>query len=122
MGKQQKRPGDVTGRKAEELAAKAAEELKERKAEIALATAAAEEERQNEVVDLTSNKPAPKAEVEASDAVEVEQPYVNIRVNDTLEHVTIGQGNHYDRFEPGRTYKVPKFVADHLEEKGFVWH
>jgi hypothetical protein len=46
---------------------------------------------------------------------------VTIRVNEDLEKVTIGAGNHYD-FEAGRRYSVPKHVADHLEEKGYVWH
>lgn len=46
---------------------------------------------------------------------------VTIRVNEDLDNVTIGVDNHYN-FQAGRQYKVPKNVADHLEEKGYVWH
>jgi hypothetical protein len=60
-------------------------------------------------------------EVSEYGVVEVEVPSVVVRVNSDLPQVTIGAGNLYD-FEEGRQYKVPKHVADHLEEKGYVWH
>lgn len=44
-----------------------------------------------------------------------------IRVNTTLENVTIGVGTSYN-FEEGKQYRVPAHVAAHLEEKGYVWH
>lgn len=44
-----------------------------------------------------------------------------IRVNSKLEDVTIGQGNHFT-FEEGKTYLVDAHVAQHLEEKGYVYH
>lgn len=44
-----------------------------------------------------------------------------IRVNTTLEQVTIGVGTEYN-FEEGKQYRVPAHVAAHLEEKGYVWH
>lgn len=43
-----------------------------------------------------------------------------IRVAVDLEDVTIGAGNQYT-FRRGKKYKVPKHVADHLEEKGLLW-
>lgn len=46
---------------------------------------------------------------------------VVIRAKETLENVTIGVGNNYN-FVEGKQYRVPKRVADHLEEKGLVWH
>jgi hypothetical protein len=46
---------------------------------------------------------------------------VVVRVKETLENVTIGVGNNYN-FQEGRQYRVPKRVADHLEEKNLVWH
>ena len=46
---------------------------------------------------------------------------VVFRVNETLEDVTIGQGNTFT-FEEGRQYRVPRYVRDHLEEKGYIWH
>lgn len=52
---------------------------------------------------------------------QVEDQTQVIRVNEDIEDVTIGAGNTYN-FEAGRQYRVPKAVADHLEEKGYVWH
>jgi len=51
----------------------------------------------------------------------VESPTTTIRVNADLEQVTIGLGNTFT-FEEGKQYRVPQFVADHLEERGYVWH
>jgi len=59
-------------------------------------------------------------EVEAVD-VEVEEPKVVFRVNETIEGVTIGYGNNYDFIE-GQRYRAPKTVYDHLEEKGLIYH
>lgn len=44
-----------------------------------------------------------------------------IRVNTTLENVTIGAGTDYS-FVEGQQYRVPTHVADYLEELGYVWH
>ena len=134
-----KRPQDVTGRKAEELAAARAEELAEKAKHIAMVTAqtAAEKDR---TVDLTGDRPV---EVETEDdeprdaaadvqgvqaasqvvakPVAVSEAYRVIRTNCDLEQVTIGHGTSWN-FEQGVRYKVPKHVADHLEEKGLVWH
>jgi hypothetical protein len=44
-----------------------------------------------------------------------------IRVNATLDQVTIGTGTEYN-FREGQKYRVPAHVAAHLEEKGYVWH
>jgi hypothetical protein len=52
---------------------------------------------------------------------QVEDQSVVVRLNDDLEQVTIGAGNEYN-FVAGQQYRVPKMVADHLEEKGYVWH
>ncbi len=52
---------------------------------------------------------------------EVGEPEVVIRVNTDLKQVTIGVGNEYD-FERGKRYRVPRHVALHLEERGYVYH
>lgn len=111
-----KRPGDVTGRKAQLLAEEYKEEQKAREGEIALMTAEAAEERR-ETVDITPRS----NEVQVGNSVEVEVPMKTFRVNTTLDMMTFGHGNNYD-FEEGRVYKAPKYIYDHLEEKGFVWH
>ena len=234
MSKARKRPGDATGRKAEELAQQHADELKRRQGEIALINAL-EAQRADDVVDLTNGEPdlddqndvlmnrldgdddfptglrsvtqqpgqagtgaiaadgtmttydgkatvktnstaltggtGPEtptgvpggtvsdqrvrnvvdtlnvtkvntpnfgirgvADVEDLGPVEAgprmatnegtrvaENPTVVIRVNSTLEHLTFGAGTDYN-FEEGRQYRVPRALADHLEEKGYVWH
>ena len=54
------------------------------------------------------------------EGTEVESPSEVIRVNTTLENVTIGYRTNYNFIE-GRKYRVPKNVADVLKEKGYVW-
>jgi hypothetical protein len=113
---------DFTGRKTENLQKEHQEELKARSKEMAMMTAEAEQAKSDEVIDLTkSPRPEPEVTEQESDVVAVEEPYVTIRVNTDLEQVTIGYGNNYD-FEVGRNYRVPRHVAEHLEEKGVVYH
>lgn len=47
--------------------------------------------------------------------------HVVIRVNETLSNVTIGAGNYFN-FDEGKQYRVPRNVAAHLDEKGYLWH
>lgn len=58
--------------------------------------------------------------VDPSVPVNIEPEWVRIRVSDTLEHVTIGQGTDYS-FEEGQVYEVPMHVARHLDRIGYVW-
>lgn len=141
----QKRGGDVTGRNAELLAEQKAAELEARQDEISLINAKSREV-DDEVVDLTSEPVATQPpvvqeadqdkyqsvpeqstnagpgveEIEVQE-VEVATPIREFRVNETLENVTIGQGNNYNFYE-GKKYRAPKNVYDHLDEKGYVWH
>ncbi|WP_063728988.1 hypothetical protein [Streptomyces sp. RTd22] len=109
--------GDLTGRQAEKLAQARDAEAKERAKSMATATIVAESEKSDVVVDLVEN---PKPEVEEQPVVVEEAPR-EIRVNANLTDVVIGQGNYFT-FEVGVPYRVPAFVANHLEEKGLVWH
>lgn len=112
----QKRAGDVTGRKSEQLAEENADELARRKDELStIAQAVAAEN--GEVVDLT----APQAVEVPDEPAEALPPTVVIRVNETIEDMTFGVGNHYT-FEKGKRYRVPRTLAEHLEEKGLLWH
>lgn len=119
----QTRVGDLTGRKKADLAEKHAAEQEAAAKSLALATAEAAAEAK-ETVDLEPRKDEPEVrtvdEIEVTD-VDVKEEIVTFRVNETLDMVTIGHGNHYD-FEQGREYKAPKHIYDHLEEKGLVWH
>lgn len=117
------RPGDVTGRQAEALTAANAKEIRERQGSLGLITAPAPEF-EDTVTDLSAvKKQIMRPEVTESDVevVEVQRPEREIRVNSDLVDCTIGVDNHYT-FEEGKRYRVPAHVADHLEEKGYVWH
>ncbi|MFF1711241.1 hypothetical protein [Streptomyces sp. NPDC058268] len=117
MATARKPAGDLTGRTAEKLAAERDAEAKERAKSMATATIVAEAERTSQVVDLVDK---PKPEVEEQPVVVEEAPR-EIRVNTNLNEVVIGQGNYFT-FEIGVPYRVPAFVANHLEEKGLLWH
>lgn len=117
-------PADVTGRQADELAKQYAEEQAEAASRMSTITAQAEASR-DDVIDLQPRVPEVHenfdVEIDAMPEVSVAEPHRTIRVNANLEAVTIGVGNTFD-FEEGRKYRVPKAVADHLEEKHYVWH
>jgi hypothetical protein len=117
MATARKPAGDLTGRTAEKLAAARDAEAKERAKTMATATIVAESEKATTVVDLVDR---PKPEVEEKPVVVEEAPR-EIRVNTNLTDVVIGQGNYFT-FEVGVPYRVPAFVANHLEEKGLIWH
>lgn len=126
MPAQMKRPGDVTGRETERLVRENAEKLKAREGEISLFNAQ-QAVIDSEPIDLTGGRgglPEVQDVQQVDDgAVTVASP-VNkrMRVNTTLENVTIGVDNVFEKFEEGREYYVPAHVYDHLEEKGYVWH
>jgi len=112
---------DVTGRQREALLAANAEALAERANEISMATQARAHKDETEVVDLTQNPENPTVidEVE-SVGVRLADDQVVIRVAENLDMVTIGAGNNYS-FQVGKKYKVPKHVATHLQEKGYLY-
>ena len=123
MARQNTRAGDYTGTQKAALAVKHADEQKAKAQSVAMATAAAAPQNQ-EPVDLAPKKEPVEEKVVGEVAVqdvEVDEEIVKFRVNETLENVTIGHGNHYD-FEEGREYRAPKRIYDHLEEKGLIWH
>jgi hypothetical protein len=113
---------DYTGREREKLQKEHAEEMKLRAEEMSMATAAKVSEVSNSITDLTEIYSAPVIldsieEVEVS----VNEPNVVIRVNEDIEDMTLGVGTLYT-FKAGQKYKVKKEVADHLEDKGYIWH
>jgi hypothetical protein len=123
MARAQARAGDLTGRQKIALAEEHAAEQEARAGQIALATAAAAEA-EAEPVDLQPNQPEVQeeivGEVAVTQDVDVQEEIVEFRVNDTFE-ATIGHGNDYS-FQEGRSYRAPRFIRDHLEEKGLIWH
>jgi hypothetical protein len=112
---------DVTGRQREEQMKAHAEELAQRAGEMSMASAAAAAKLETEVLDLTEpNKPATVIDEVESVGVTLADDTQVIRLAEDLEFVTIGVGNHYS-FKAGQKYKVAKHVAQHLQEKGYLY-
>lgn len=110
----QHNPQDLTGRKKAELAA--AHQAEQQAAAQRMSTITAQaEQKKTETIDLSGD------DTKTVEDVEVKVPKVELRVNTTLENVTIGHGTNYD-FEVGQKYKVTKDVYDYLDDLGFVWH
>lgn len=118
-----KAASDLTGRQVA-VASEARDEEQKRKAEeMSMATATAAKAIKDEIVDLTEGeKPEegekPDGDVEVTE-VEVALKYATIRVNENID-MTYGRESY--KLDVGPQYKVPQYVADHLEEKGVVWH
>ena len=112
---------DVTGRQREAQIKANAEALAKRANEMSMATAEEAYKTETEVLDLTIPTDVPTVidEVE-SVGVDLADDTQVIRVAEDLEHVTIGAGNNYS-FKAGKKYKVPKHVAAHLKEKGYLY-
>lgn len=116
-----KSPADMTGRRKVQMADDNAEALRLREGEISLANAAAAEEKENGIIDLTEPRRVEVPVVEEVQDVEVEEPVREFRVNTKIENMTVGVGNLYD-FEEGRTYRAKKHIYDRLDKLGYVWH
>jgi hypothetical protein len=131
QAQQQKPPTDLTGTKMQKEAEAKKEEQRQAAERMAMATAQQQEiDDRDEVIDLTNGPldeaiPEQRTDIEiASDEnpeVEEVEDEVVIRVNADLSQVTYGAGKNYN-FAAGRSYKVPRGLAEHLEEKGYVWH
>lgn len=120
-GRQTKRQNDFTGRQAQEVAAKAAEEKRIREEQVAAEKAAEEQEFADSVYDLTNPDHPVVIDEVVEVGVEMANDTVIVRVSETIENMTVGYGNTY-HFKAGGKYQVPKDVADRLEELGLLWH
>lgn len=112
---------DFTGRQREDLLKANAEEVAKRAQEMSIASQVEATKLETEVYDLTKVGEVPTVidEVESL-GVESADDSTVIRVAEDLDFVTIGVGNHYS-FKAGQKYKVPKNVAAHLQEKGYLY-
>jgi hypothetical protein len=111
---------DVTGRQREEQLKAVAEQQAARAAEISMATVQQEYKDSTEVVDMTTPAvPTVIDEVE-SVGVSLADDHVVVRVAENITQMTLGAGNTYD-FQAGKKYKVSKHVAQHLQEKGYLY-
>lgn len=147
----QVRPGNTTGLKAEQLKREHAEELALREGQISTITIEAARSKNEDILDLDTNEVIrPDGSVSQIVADEDDAPIligsgvvkieelasasptatiaqgldpmekVVITVAADLEDVTLGYGNIYS-FKEGGKYRVPRWIAEHLEERGLVW-
>ena len=146
----QPKPGDLTGRQRAAAQKKNAEEQAEAAERMAMISAQKEIQLRDEVVDLSDpnnievvkdpeiKDPRAKGtdglenEIEVEEVgtdvrsatleeteVDVKEQNVVVRVNDAIEMTYAGVS--YE-MEPGPKYRLPKHIADHLEERGLIWH
>lgn len=135
---QRKRPADFTGIQTERLNAEQKAEREARSREVALVNAESEIEDQK-VVDYTgADEPLPELDIKP---VEINEPFRTIRVNTKIEQMTfgrqvmdVGHGLPGDsdyrppimgsipqfNFEEGRSYRVPREMAEHLQRLGYL--
>jgi hypothetical protein len=131
-----KRAADFTGRQTEKLEQQKLSERIEASQRIAMVNAELADAK-NDIVDYTnSDEPLPQVEVRTA---EVNTPFRMIRVNCNLPQMTYGRevldpGDYqsnpprpaimgpmkFYNFEEGQLYRVPKEVADHLNNKGYI--
>lgn len=110
------RPSDLTGTQRQKALKEHEAEVLERQNEMTMVNRATAEREEHEVIDL-ANPFIPVAVAE--EEVELNEEWVKIRVNEACKP-TIAKKTY--EFEVGTKYRVPKHVADHLEERGIIWH
>lgn len=119
-----KSPGDFTGRQSAKATAEAQEELAARRDQIAMAQQAEMEVIETDVFDAQSGESLGKFEVVEMEVMspatgKKESDQVIIRVIEDIDDMVFGAGNHYT-FKAGQKYKVPKYIAQHLEDCGYL--
>jgi hypothetical protein len=113
-------PLDATGKAAEQAAKKNAEALKKRKEEISIATHLEAESLEKDVFDPKKpDAPLVLDEIE-NVGVSTAGDMVVIRTITDIDDMSYGVGNTYT-FKAGVKYRVPKSLADYLEQLGYIW-
>jgi len=113
-------PLDATGKAAEQAAKKNAEALKKRKEEISIATQLETESLEKDVFDPKKpDAPLVLDEIE-NVGVSTAGDMVIIRTITDIEDMSYGVGNTYT-FKAGVKYRVPRSLADYLEQLGYIW-
>jgi hypothetical protein len=111
------RPSDFTGTQREAAAAAAADELAKRKDQISTAQRIEAQANETDLFDPSTGKSLGAANSISIDPAKKE---VVIQVVEDVEDMTLGAGNNYS-FKVGMKYKVPEYVAKHLDRLGLVW-
>jgi hypothetical protein len=122
--------GDYTGQSKARLAQQYAEEQHLAAQSKTLVTQVVQEN-YNETVSLFCDKDyenlQPREPAEGEEGVtEVDVPDdlflpVKFRASEDLEQVTVGQGREFN-LKGGRTYEAPRWVVEHLDTQGLVYH
>jgi hypothetical protein len=113
-------PLDATGKAAEQATKKNAEALKKRKEEISIATQLETESLEKDVFD-PKNPDAPLVLDEIENVgVSTAGDMVIIRTITDIEDMSYGVGNTFT-FKAGVKYRVPRSLADYLEQLGYIW-
>ena len=120
MANTQTSPLDATGKAAEQAAKKNAAELKKRKEEISIATQLETESLEKDVFDPKKpDAPLVLDEIE-NVGVSTAGDMVIIRTITDIEDMSYGVGNTFT-FKAGVKYRVPRSLADYLEQLGYIW-
>ena len=120
MANTQTSPLDATGKAAEQAAKKNAAELKKRKEEISIATQLEAESLEKDVFDPKKpDAPLVLDEIE-NVGVSTAGDMVIIRTITDIDDMSYGVGNTYT-FKAGVKYRVPRSLADYLEQLGYIW-
>ncbi len=120
MANTQTSPLDATGRAAEQASKKNAAELKKRKEELSIASQVESESLEKDIFD-PKNPDAPLVLDEIENVgVSTAGDMVVIRTITDIDDMSYGVGNTYT-FKAGVKYRVPKSLADYLEQLGYIW-
>ena len=120
MANTQTSPLDATGKAAEQAAKKNAEALKKRKEEISIATQLEAESLEKDIFDPKKpDAPLVLDEIE-NVGVSTAGDMVIIRTITDIDDMSYGVGNTYT-FKAGVKYRVPRSLADYLEQLGYIW-
>jgi hypothetical protein len=113
-------PLDATGRAAEQASKKNAAELKKRKEELSIASQVESESLEKDIF-APKNPDAPLVLDEIENVgVSTAGDMVVIRTITDIDDMSYGVGNTYT-FKAGVKYRVPKSLADYLEQLGYIW-
>lgn len=130
--------GDFTGRNKQRLAVEFADQQRLAAQSKTLVTQVVEEGR-NQTIDLFTDKDHENLAIAKQYAAEgfAEEGVVQVgvqtstdvnryeavkfRASEDLDQITVGQGREFS-LKAGNTYQAPRWVVQHLDEQGLVWH
>jgi hypothetical protein len=117
-------PRDFTGNQKAILSEQAAKQVAARQDEISMINAQERAAKEQPIELDARGREVRQSEADVSESdpvpIQVAPEFATVRINCTLEKVTIGQDNHFD-FVEGQVYRLPYHVAAHLDALGYVW-